>query len=78
VAEALGGESAQLDKAYSAQEAQITDLQNAVSALKANNDTAAKADVSQADGSATALNQQFDALDLTTCGSGSSGSSSSS
>ena len=78
LAEALGGESAQLDKAYSAQEAQITDLQNAVSALKANNDTAAKADVSQADGSATALNQQFDALDLTTCGSGSSGSSSSS
>ena len=68
------GEGAQLKKVYAAQQAQVTDLHNAVVALKANNTAAAKSAISAAASSSTAIDQQFDALGLTTCGSGTSSS----
>jgi hypothetical protein len=66
------GENQALGAAYKAQEGQVADFKNLLSAVRANSASEVRSALATAQASDATLNQQFDALGLTTCGSGSS------
>jgi hypothetical protein len=66
------GESAQLQKAFSAQQAQITDLRSLLTAIQEDSATKAKAALAKADSSTASVKDLFDTVGLRTCGSSSS------
>jgi hypothetical protein len=70
------GESSSLAAAYQVQEQQVTELKNLLAAVQADNPTEIKSDEAGFEATETSVNQKFDALGLTTCGSGSSSGSS--
>jgi hypothetical protein len=69
------GESPALSAAYKAQEGQVTDFKAILSAVRANSASQVRTALAAAQASSAPLNQKFDALGLTTCGSGSSSAS---
>jgi hypothetical protein len=69
------GESSSLAAVYKAQQQQVTDLKNLLAAIRANNETEAKSDAATFTASDGPVNQKYDALGLTTCGSDSGSSS---
>ncbi len=68
------GESSSLSAAYNDQEQQVSDLKHLLSAIRANNETAFKSEETALNASDASVNQKFDALGLTKCGSGSGSS----
>jgi hypothetical protein len=68
------GEASSLSAAYNEQEQQVTELKHLLSAIRANNQTEFKSDELALNASDASVNQKFDALGLTTCGSGSGSS----
>lgn len=71
------GEGAQLSKAFSSQKAQLQELKSLLTALKQGNADKIQSTETAFEESEAPLNQQFDVLGLTDCGSGSGSSSSS-
>ena len=70
------GESGALGAAYAAQEGQVADFKAILSAVRADSVSGVRSAVATAQASSAPLNQKFDALGLTTCGSGSGSGSS--
>jgi len=66
------GQSAGLDKVYADQDAQVSQIQAFASALQANDSAKAQSIENALNAGNGRLNQEFDALGLTACGSGSS------
>jgi hypothetical protein len=66
------GDNTALNKAYAAQDAQVTQMKQLVAAIKQNDAAKAQSTEAALNASNDPLNAQFDALGLTTCGSGSS------
>ncbi len=60
-----------IDRALKAQNAQITDLQRLLAGIKDNNSTTTQSAEAALEESVAPLNQQFDILGMTACGTGS-------
>jgi hypothetical protein len=66
------GETGALAATYRGQEGQVTDFRNLLTAVEANSASQVQTALATAQASSGPLNQKFDALGLTVCGSGSS------
>jgi hypothetical protein len=66
------GQSAALDKVYAAQDAQVKEIQAFATALNQGDSAKAQSIENELNAGNAPLNQEFDAVGLTTCGSGSS------